>query len=166
VTNESELKPLLGYLQWKRRHILEHAEGQTDTDLLRRVLPSGWNAVELVHHLTIDVERFWFRGVMFADPQVTAELSAPLNARTVVADRTPADVIDLYRTEIAHSNDVIGALELYAPARWWPNYRTDQPLTNMREVLLHVLTETATHAGHLDAVREIIDGTQHLTVNR
>jgi len=24
--------------------------------------------------------------------------------------------------------------------------------------VLHVITETATHAGHLDAVRELIDG--------
>ena len=28
----------------------------------------------------------------------------------------------------------------------------------MREVLLHVITETATHAGHLDAARELLDG--------
>jgi hypothetical protein len=27
-----------------------------------------------------------------------------------------------------------------------------------------VITETATHAGHLDAVRELIDGRQHLVV--
>ncbi|MFC7479388.1 DUF664 domain-containing protein [Luedemannella flava] len=27
-----------------------------------------------------------------------------------------------------------------------------------RGLLLHVITETATHAGHLDAVRELIDG--------
>ena len=28
----------------------------------------------------------------------------------------------------------------------------------MREVILHVITETATHAGHLDAARELLDG--------
>ena len=31
-------------------------------------------------------------------------------------------------------------------------------LDNLREVILHVLTETAVHAGHLDAARELIDG--------
>ena len=31
-------------------------------------------------------------------------------------------------------------------------------MDNLREVVLHVITETATHAGHLDAVRELIDG--------
>ena len=29
---------------------------------------------------------------------------------------------------------------------------------HLREVILHVITETACHAGHLDAVRELIDG--------
>ena len=31
-------------------------------------------------------------------------------------------------------------------------------LENLREIILHVLTETAVHAGHLDATRELIDG--------
>jgi hypothetical protein len=31
-------------------------------------------------------------------------------------------------------------------------------------VLLHVLTETSIHAGHLDAVRELIDGRQWVVV--
>jgi CO dehydrogenase/acetyl-CoA synthase alpha subunit len=33
-----------------------------------------------------------------------------------------------------------------------------------REITLHVITETACHAGHLDAVRELIDGRQWLVV--
>jgi Protein of unknown function (DUF664) len=28
----------------------------------------------------------------------------------------------------------------------------------VREVILHVITETAVYAGHLDAARELIDG--------
>jgi hypothetical protein len=32
------------------------------------------------------------------------------------------------------------------------------PVRDLRRVLLSVITETATHAGHLDAVRELIDG--------
>jgi len=33
----------------------------------------------------------------------------------------------------------------------------------VREIILHVISETACHAGHLDAVREIIDGRQWMT---
>lgn len=31
-------------------------------------------------------------------------------------------------------------------------------LRDVREVILHVITETATHAGHRDAARELLDG--------
>ena len=45
-----------------------------------------------------------------------------------------------------------------APAMWpdelWPNWK----LQDLRAAILHVITETACHAGHLDAVRELIDG--------
>jgi Protein of unknown function (DUF664) len=40
------------------------------------------------------------------------------------------------------------------PDELWPNWK----LQDLRAVLLHVITETACHAGHLDAVRELIDG--------
>jgi len=32
-------------------------------------------------------------------------------------------------------------------------------------VLLHVITETATHAGHLDAARELIDGRTWMVID-
>jgi hypothetical protein len=34
----------------------------------------------------------------------------------------------------------------------------DRPSGTLRETILHLITETACHAGHLDAVRELIDG--------
>lgn len=48
-----------------------------------------------------------------------------------------------------------------APA-WWPEFFANSRLDSVREVVLHVITETACHAGHLDAVRELIDGKQWL----
>ena len=44
-----------------------------------------------------------------------------------------------------------------APARW-PDYFAGWRLHDVREIILHVITETAVHAGHLDAARELIDG--------
>ncbi|WP_311932176.1 DUF664 domain-containing protein [Microbispora sp. H11081] len=40
-----------------------------------------------------------------------------------------------------------------------------QPPSDLREAILHVLVETETHAGHLDAVRELIDGKQFLVLD-
>jgi hypothetical protein len=76
-----------------------------------------------------------------------------------------ATVLDLYRQEIARANAFIAAMSLDSgPASWpeeiFPNWR----MTDLREAIVHVITETACHAGHLDAVRELIDGRSWLVL--
>jgi hypothetical protein len=73
-------------------------------------------------------------------------------------------VFGAYRRETALADAIITATPLGTPpARWpselWPNWR----LRDLREIILHVITETACHAGHLDAVRELIDGRTWMT---
>ncbi|MGC0385608.1 hypothetical protein RKD33_005825 [Streptomyces sp. SAI-129] len=64
-----------------------------------------------------------------------------------------------YRTESALADAVIGATAADAPVAWWPHHLFGEPyLHTLRDVLLHVITETACHAGHLDAERELLDG--------
>jgi hypothetical protein len=46
------------------------------------------------------------------------------------------------------------------PVERWPNWR----FHDVRRVVLHVISETACHAGHLDATRELIDGRTWLVV--
>jgi Protein of unknown function (DUF664) len=67
-------------------------------------------------------------------------------------------VFDLYRREIAASDEVLAGLSLDTPPARWPEYFEDWRLQDVREVILHVITETAIHAGHLDAARELLDG--------
>ncbi len=55
---------LLRWLTGAREHILGALDGLSDEDLRRAVLPSGWTCLGLMHHLALDVERFWFRNVM------------------------------------------------------------------------------------------------------
>jgi hypothetical protein len=40
------------------------------------------------------------------------------------------------------------------------------PSRPLHETILHVLTETASHAGHLDIARELIDGHQWLVLTQ
>jgi Protein of unknown function (DUF664) len=81
---------------------------------------------------------------------------------TVSPDESSADIFALYRDEIAHSNAIIDATPLDAPPRqqdpWWGDWAANY--TDFRYVLMHVIAETACHAGHLDAVTELIDGRQ------
>ncbi len=60
----AELDALKGALDHQRAHVLGILEGLSEDDLRRPVLPSGWSCLALLRHLTLDVERFWFPGVI------------------------------------------------------------------------------------------------------
>lgn len=59
-----EKQAFVSSLADQRRHVLGILEGLSEEDLRRpSILPSHWTCAGLVHHLAIDVERFWFRAV-------------------------------------------------------------------------------------------------------
>ena len=156
----TETELLLAYLNAQRKHVLGILDGLDEEALRRPVLPSGWSCLGLVRHLALDVERFWFRGTVAGEQAVIDEVAqAPDDAWQVGPDVPVEAVLDLYREQTELANAVITTTRLDAAPAWWPEelfggWRLD----NLREVILHVLTETAVHAGHLDAARELIDG--------
>lgn len=79
---------------------------------------------------------------------------------------TGADAIRVYQHKIARSTEVLAQSDVNAPPRWWPASGDFEalPMTDEREVVFRVLVETSIHAGHLDIVRELIDGHQHLVL--
>lgn len=78
---------------------------------------------------------------------------------------TSVDVLDGYRRETAAADAVITVHAADAPLAWWPHELFGDPhLHTLRDVLLHVITETACHAGHLDAARQLIDGRRWLVL--
>jgi Protein of unknown function (DUF664) len=155
-TPSAELSALRASLGYQREHVLGILDGLSEDDLRRPVLPSGWTCLGLVNHLALDVERFWFRAVA-AGEQV--ELPAGDAAWRVDPDMPAAAVFDRYREEIALADAVIASTALDAAPVWWPSELfPDLPPRDLRNNILAVITETANHAGHLDAVRELIDG--------
>jgi hypothetical protein len=160
VTKESPA--LLSSLSTQREHVLGILEGLSEEDLQRPVLPSQWTCAGLVHHLAIDVERFWFRAVIAGE---TMPDNDPGNAWQVPAGLTAGAVLDLYRREIAHADAIMAATSLNSPPAWWPEDAFGSwRLGDVRQIVLHVIGETACHAGHLDAVRELIDGQQWIVL--
>ena len=160
---EAEL--LLAHLDAQRRHVLGILEGLDEEALRRPVLPSGWSCLGLVRHLALDDERFWFRGVVAGEQSVKDEVAASTESSWQVRPGETADeILALYRREIELTNAVIAGTSLDAPPAWWPDFFGNWRMDSLREVLLHVLTETAVHAGHLDAARELIDGRTWLVV--
>jgi hypothetical protein len=160
--SDGEREVLLAHLRAQRRHVVGILDGLDEDALRRPVLPSGWSCLGLVQHLALDVERFWFRAVV-AGEQV--ELEAGDGAWQVPADRPAAAVFELYQREIALADAIVSARALDSAAAWWPEeIFPGLPAEDLRETVLHVITETATHAGHLDAARELIDGRMWLVV--
>ena len=158
------MRALASTLTTQRSHVLGILD-ELDEDALRRpVLPSGWCCAGLVQHLTVDVERFWFAAVM-AGEQAAWDSFGEGSAWTLDADTTGSAVLALYRHEIDHSDRIIDSTPPdMAPASWPKELFGDFRLHDMHAVMLHVITETACHAGHLDAARELIDGRTWLTL--
>ncbi|MDI5965901.1 DinB family protein [Streptantibioticus silvisoli] len=162
---DPEVRTLLSFLAGQRRHVLGALDGLDAEALRRPVLPSGWSCLGLVQHLALDVERFWFRAVLTGDKDVIAALDDADDAWQVGPDVPVADVLGRYRTEVDLADAVVTAAAADTPLAWWPRHLFGEPhLHTLRDILLHVITETACHAGHLDAARELIDGRQWMVL--
>lgn len=143
---------LLAFLDWLRRAVVAKVEGVDELAARRRTLPSPTSMMGLLQHLT-DVEMFWFQH-SFAGRD-----SNPLRddgSDFDVADEdTVADLIARYQVACDQSREAIRGATPDTLAKRPYNY----PEINLRYVLIHMIEETARHAGHLDILREEIDGT-------
>lgn len=158
-TGSDERECLLSSLADQREHVLGILEGLADESLRRPVLPSGWTCAGLVRHLALDVERFWFRTVVAGESAVVDASAAGADSWRVPQEVSASAVFDLYRQEIELANRIIADRTWDAAPQWWPVERwPGWRMRTVREVIVHVITETACHAGHLDAACELIDG--------
>ncbi|WP_433558921.1 DUF664 domain-containing protein [Pseudonocardia xinjiangensis] len=151
---DDEKRALLEFLAWQRASVLAIIDGLDEEALMTSVLPSGWTPLGLVEHLG-HAERHWFQEIATgsADPLPWPDDNTPL-----ITPRPPSVVLEFYRDQCARSDAIVAALPLPSPPRArHPDYLGDQ-ITDLRGVILHMIEETARHAGHLDIVRELIDG--------
>ncbi|ONI77838.1 hypothetical protein ALI144C_30895 [Actinosynnema sp. ALI-1.44] len=159
--SHNELRDLLDTLRGQRRHVLGILAGLSDADLRRPMLPSRWSCLGLVNHLALDVELFWFRAVVAGDPAAIAELAPLADAWQIDPDVPARRIVAGYSEQGELANAALVGISLDAAPAWWPvGQFGDWRLHTNREVLLHAITETACHAGHLDAARELLDGSQ------
>jgi hypothetical protein len=163
MDHETEL--LKRFLDEQRRHVLGILDGLTEEQLTRPVLPSGWHCLGMVKHLALSDEHYWFRCVVNGESQDYFP-EGPNADFQLTPGETAEDVFALYRDEIAHADAIITGTPLdqapRQPDPHWPEWGVDFP--DLRTVVLWVIKETATHAGHLDAVRELIDGRQWIVL--
>ncbi|MCO4256679.1 mycothiol transferase [Pseudarthrobacter cellobiosi] len=153
---------LLAQLASERRHVLRTVDGLENDAMRRPLVPSGWTMTQLLNHLAFDDEMFWISAVLGGDDRAIAELHNGWKSEPM----TGAEAINIYKREITGNDEVLAKIDLDAPPRWWPPTSVFHapPMSNGREVLFRVLAETSVHAGHLDIVRELMDGHQNLVV--
>lgn len=161
----AEAADLLASLNAQRSHVLAAVDGLSVRQLRQPVLPSGWDCLGMVKHLALADEHYWFRSIVGGQP-LDFFPPEPGADWLVDVDESAASVLDLYRNEIEHANRIIAATDLDAPPRQrdpqWDAWGIDFP--SLRYIMLHMIAETACHAGHLDAARELLDGKQWLVL--
>jgi uncharacterized damage-inducible protein DinB len=147
-----ERDALCHYLAAQRRSILAIVDGLDDGDLRRPVVPSGWTPLGLIEHLA-DAERFWFGQVIAGAPDPADGRPGPF------ATTSPAaQVLAFYRDQTARSDGILAGTALDArPAGPVPAHLAEE-IHTVRDVVLHMVEESARHAGHLDIARELLDG--------
>lgn len=149
------------YLQDARDTVLRGLAGLSEYDSRRPLTSSGSNILGLIKHLA-GVEVSYLGECVGRQPPVhlpwVTDGSIWEGADMwVTTGQSREYIVELYRSAWKHSDESLLALPLDAPAyvSWWP---AGQRNTTMGHLLVRVVAETAQHAGHIDILRENMDG--------
>lgn len=154
-----EREGLLAYLRQQRDAVRMSAFGLTDEQAGQAAAVSSLTIGGLIKHLA-QVERNWMS--MVTQSPRSGGVEDYLRGFSFDADDTLAAVLDDYDAAAAETEAVVAgvadlgqAVPVPKDSPWLP---TDVDAWSVRWVLLHLIEETAKHAGHADIVRESIDG--------
>ncbi len=135
-------------LQFQRESLVRKVIGVSEKDARWSPVPSGTSLLWLMKHASL-AERIWVLG-RFADRR--AEVG---HDRLEPCD-TLGGAVAYYRltwTEVDRIVDAAAGLDQRALIT-----EPGSPGVNLRWILMHLLEETARHAGHADIIREMLDG--------
>jgi uncharacterized damage-inducible protein DinB len=149
----AEKESLKVSLDRHRDAVLWKLEGLGDDDLRRPMVPSGTSLLGLVKHLG-SVEYGWFCETFGRDTEpLPFDEDDPDSDMRARPDETTEDVLAFYGRARAAADRVIDELDVEETGTAWFG-----ETVTMRWVLIHMVEETARHAGHIDILRELIDG--------
>jgi uncharacterized damage-inducible protein DinB len=142
TSDEREL--LLRWLRFLRGAVIRKVEGLSDSQARwtdGKLIP----LLGIVNHLT-HVEWRWIDGGILGQETRSEAEFAPGPELTVPG------ALAAYRERAAATDATVKVTPLDQPC-------LKKPGAHLRWVLLHLINETARHAGHADATRELLDGT-------
>lgn len=123
----------------------------------RSVPPSSLSLIGVVRHLT-EVEAHWLRVVLLDEQDLPDHYCTPASPDGDFDDVDGASAaadVATYRAELATTRaNAVAWTDLDSPVR---GLRRNEPV-NLRWILVHLIEEYARHLGHMDLLREAIDG--------
>lgn len=155
-----ELETLESFLDFQRATMVQKVQGITDAQgASKPVEPSTLSLSGLIKHLAL-VEESWFQSVFAGGELAEPWASAPFDDDSdwefnSASDDRLADLVEMYESACAKSREVVseaGSLDQLSQKE------TRRGKVSLRWILLHMIEETARHAGHADLLRERIDG--------
>ena len=150
----TEREALCGYLDQQRDALMRKTSGVSDADARKTPTASSLSLLGLLKH-SASWERRWFQIIVAGRGEWPDSEADPAEDFAVNDHDTVAHWLGRYADEISVSQQITDQMSLDDRCA-----RHDLVDENLRWVLLHLIEETARHAGHADIIREALDGTQ------
>ena len=148
-----EKESLYVALDRHRDVVLWKLGGLDDEQVRRPITPSGTSLLGLVKHLA-SVEYGWFCETFGRETEpLPGSDDDPEADLRVEPTETTSDIVAFYGRARAAADRVIAELDVDAIGTSWSGVSV-----SMRWVLIHMIEETARHTGHMDIIRELLDG--------
>ena len=162
-TQDQERADLLATLDKHRGFLRQTVQGMTDQQAAERTTVSELCLGGLIKHVT-RVEQGWADFIVDGPKAVgstdQAAYAAHLASFRMADGETLAGLLADYDEVAAHTGALVASLDsldVSHPLPEAPWFEAGAEWS-ARRVLLHILGETAQHAGHADIIRESIDG--------
>jgi hypothetical protein len=152
VSTAAEREVLETFLDLYRGIIRRKVAGVSEADLRRRLVPSPTTLAGIIKHLA-GVEREWFQLGLAQRPAAEIGGIPEDNGWLVSGAETAESLVADYDRACAASREVAADFGLDDEA---PHPRLGH--VSLRWVYVHLIEETARHAGHADILREQTDG--------